>query len=237
MKRTVGIVVGVVTVGAAIYIGSRLLAQQQPPNQGQPYPPTGGTPAAAAPVAPPQTRIALLNLNYVVQNYQKWINFRAQYKEDFKKLYEEKITLNQKALENCKKTLENPALTPTDREAWEKERKRLDREMQDIADDAKQKLAKKEMDEVVLIYHEINDAVTDYASRHGIELVMHWNEAPPQERWTPMNVGRKMGNGGCMPLYYHPGMDISDAILKSLNANVRAPAAPAPGTTLTPGRQ
>src|SRR5262249_43381041 len=59
VKRTVGIAVGVATLGLAVYLGSHLWAQTAAP---------AGHPGSAS----PKTRIALLNLKYVVMNYGKW---------------------------------------------------------------------------------------------------------------------------------------------------------------------
>ena len=71
MKRTViGVAVGVVTLGLAVYVGSRLSAQQP---GAQPPKPAGGS----------KSRVALVNLKYVVTNYKKWKDFQDQYKSEY----------------------------------------------------------------------------------------------------------------------------------------------------------
>src|SRR5439155_1529767 len=70
VKRTVCLAAGLVALGVVIYVG-KLWAQQ--PGA------AGATPAAAP---EPRTRIALLNLNYVIKFYKKFNNYQEQLKHD-----------------------------------------------------------------------------------------------------------------------------------------------------------
>ena len=70
MKRTLILATGMTVLSGAIYLGSTLLAQQPTGPQAQP--------PAAAPA--PQTKIALINLNYVVKNYAKFVAFQGEMK-------------------------------------------------------------------------------------------------------------------------------------------------------------
>jgi Skp family chaperone for outer membrane proteins len=215
-------VVGLATVGVAVYVGSQLMAQQA----GQPN--YGTRPASAGSA---KTRVGLLNLKYVVMNYTKWKNFTEQLKTEYKKYEDQVQSLNAK-MEQLKKNMQ-AATDPNLKEQIEKEGKTVQRQMQDIADEAKNTLGKKESDELVIIYKEIAAAVARFAQANDIDLVMHYNDATSEvEMNSPQNIQRKMVTGPCTPLYYKAGeIEISPVILQMLNQSYGAAAAPA----ATPG--
>jgi Skp family chaperone for outer membrane proteins len=217
-------VVGLATLGVAAYVGGRLFAQQQP---------VGGAVRPAS--ATRGTRVAILNLKYVVTNYKKWTAFQDEYKAQYK-VYEEKVQAKNKTLEAYKQALAKPELDAATREKYEKDGKTLQREMQDIADEAKNTLGKKESDQLVIIYKEVAQAVSQFATANDLDLVLHYNDATtPEEMSSAANIHRKMGSGPCTPVYYKPGeVDISLAILQMLNQKLQASApAAAPGNNTT----
>ena len=61
MKRTVAIIAGVVSMGVLAYVGSRLWAQP-----------------AGQPVAPAQTKIAVVNVSKAIKDYDKWKAYREE---------------------------------------------------------------------------------------------------------------------------------------------------------------
>jgi Skp family chaperone for outer membrane proteins len=217
-------VVGLATVGVALYVGSRLMAQ----NAGAPN--YAARPASAT----PKTRVALLNLKYVVMNYGKWKQFTDQLKVDYKR-YEDQVQAMNARMEQLKKNM-TAATDQGQKDQIEKEAKGLQRQMQDLAEEAKNTLGKKESEELVIIYKEIAAAVASFAQANDIDLVMHYNDATTDlEMNSPQNIQRKMVTGPCTPLYYRPGeIDISQVVLQMLNqryqgAGAAAPAAAQPG--------
>src|SRR5262249_45818467 len=151
-------------------------------------------------VSTPKTRVALLNLKYVVMNYGKWKNFTDTLKNEYKG-FEDKIKPLNTQLEQLQKEAQT---ANADRKAEiEKQAKPLQRQIQDIADEAKNTLGKKESDELVIIYKEIAAAVSRFAQANDIDLVMHYNDATTNDEMnSPQNIGRKMVTGPCTPLYY-----------------------------------
>jgi Skp family chaperone for outer membrane proteins len=222
VKRTLAIVAGILTIGIAIYIGSRLGAQST----------TGGTAAYRAPV----TKVGIVNLSLVIQNYNKWLYFKEEYERDFKAEME-KIKPRATQLEEKKKQVELE-VEPAKREAATKQFKAMERELQDMQEEAQNKLQKKNADEFVVLYQEVEAAVKSYAGRTGIELVMHYNDAPDyKDMYTPRNVARKMSSPGTMPLYMAPGINISEAIITDLNRAYTGPVAHSRTTQPTTGGQ
>jgi Skp family chaperone for outer membrane proteins len=209
VKRTVAIVAGVVTLGLALYVGSRLTAQP-----------------ANAPA--PTMRVRLVNLQYVMKNYKRNEVLRNEITDMFKQ-YDNQINELKKLVEARTKQAQDPQFA-AQKEAIEKEIKRLNREMAEKNDEARVALDKKQGEIIVLLYKEFDEAVRTYARQAGIEMVMHYNDAVLEsDRVSAANVARKMTAGACMPMYITPGLDISQDIVNALNAKYPVAAAPAAG--------
>ncbi len=216
MKRTVAIVAGVVTLGLALYVGSRLTAQ------------TGAPADAGAPA--PTMRLRLVNLQYVIKNYKRMDTLRAENTELFKQ-YDAQLKLLKDTMDGRTKQLQDPQFADK-REALEKEVKRLQREIQEKTEDARVALDKKQGETIVLVYRELDEAVRTYARQSNLELVLHYNDAVLEsDKNSATNIARKMTAGACMPMYMLPSLDISQDIVNSLNAKYPVPAsAPAGGS-------
>ena len=189
----------------------------------------------ARPAAAPRTKIALLNLTYVISYYEKY----KAYKEDMKKQaqpYEDRIKAKQAEMEALRKEMTDPQKPPSEarRQEIEAKVKADQRDIQDANDEAKNKLAKEASDQMVLLYKEVQAAAGGYARAHDFDLVLQYNEPlDPKDYYSPANIERKMGAGALIPLYYSNGMEISQDVLAMLNTSYR-PAAAAPAAT-TPG--
>ncbi len=217
MKRKVIVAAGLLALGAVLYVG-RVWAQQG-----------GGAPAAAAPA--PRTRIALLNLTYVIKNYQKFVTFQDEMKKAIEPF--QKVDRDKKALaETLAKEAQDPKTPETRREDLARQLKAIQREVQDNNDAAKQFLGKKGDEQMKILYLDIMDAAQRYARAHDFELVLHYNDATTREDFlSPQNIARKLQAGALMPLYAVAGLDISKEVVEALNYPLRGqvPAGGAPG--------
>ncbi|HMF14869.1 MAG TPA: OmpH family outer membrane protein [Gemmataceae bacterium] len=216
MKRTIRIVAGVITASVAVGLGVQLWAQNATTTQAQP---TAATQRG--------TKIAVINLAKVINKYDKWIAFKDEYKAEYTKVFEQKVTPKKNEYESLKKEYDKPETLQDKKETLMKRMKQLEREIQDIAEEAKNILGKKEAEQFVQLYHEVHDAVAACAKYYGYDMVMHYNDAFESEKdmYTPQNVARKMGHAGCMPLYVNPENDLSDIVIKYLNTYYK-PASP-----------
>jgi Skp family chaperone for outer membrane proteins len=214
---------GVAVVGALIYVGG-LWAQ------------SSVTSVPARPAAAPRTKIALLNLTYVISYYGKY----QAYKEEMKgiaKPFEDQIKGKQAELEAFRKEATNPATKPARVEELQKQAKALQFEMETISGDAKSKLAKKAEGQMVELYKEVLNAAQRYAGSHDFDMVLQYNEPIEQGAYyAAANVERKMGAGALIPIHYSTENEISQDVLKALNAAYRpaGPAASAAPTARTP---
>ena len=223
MKRTIQIVAGVVTLSAAVCLGVRLWAQGT----------TAQTPPANTASAR-GTKIAVINLAQVINKYDKWTAFKDEYKKEYERVFEQRVAPLRTKYESLEKQIKDPTTLPDKKEALDKEMKMLQRQIGDIADEAKSILGKKESDQFVQLYREVRDAVAACAKYYSIDIVMHYNDAfDPKDLDTPQNVARKMGHAGCMPLFVSKENDLSDVVIRFLNTYNKptTPITPAAATT------
>jgi Skp family chaperone for outer membrane proteins len=181
------------------------------------------------------TKVAVLNLAKVINNYKKWDVFKEEYKAEYKRLFEDKVAGMKNQMESLDKEIKAATTAPERKEAATKELTHLQRQVQEIAEDAKNALGKKEADQFVQLYREVRDAVTAIATYYSIEIVMHYNDAfDPKDLDTAQNVARKMGHPGCMPIFITTSCDISQTVIDFLNrAYAQNPQKPA-ASTATP---
>jgi len=221
VKRTIIVLAGVMILGLGVYVSNRLWAQTP-----------GGAPPAAAQT---KTRVGLINLTYVIKNYNK---FKA-YQEDLKKTvepYQAKDTGLKTEAERLAKEGQETKTLPQRRDQIEKRLKEIGREIEDNKNDAQKIVIKKQEDQLKTLYMDVRRVVDKYAQSQALEMVMHYNDAvTDDEYWSPPNIARKMQAGALMPMYMAPGIDISYNIVTTLNSQYPAPAAAgggaAPGAT------
>jgi Skp family chaperone for outer membrane proteins len=220
VKRTIRIVAGVVTLSAAVCLGVQLWAQ--------------GTTTQAQPAATRGSKVGVINLAQVINSYEKWTAFKAEYKKEYDRVFEQRVAKDKLNYESLKKEFEDAKTLPERKEVIQREIKKVEFQIQTIADEAKQILGKKEADEFVQLYREVRDAVKACATYYNIDVVMHYNDAfEEKDLDTPQNVARKMGQACCMPLYVNPECDLSKVVIGYLNKYYKPASAitPASGTT------
>jgi Skp family chaperone for outer membrane proteins len=215
-RKAIVAAAGVAVVGALIYVGS-LWAQ------------TSASSVPAKPAAAPRTKIALLNLTYVISYYHKY----QAYKEEMKgiaKPFEDQIKGKQAELEALRKEATAPGTATARVEELQKQAKALQFEMENVSTDAKSKLAKKAEGQMVELYKEVQDAARRYAVSHDFDMVLQYNEPIEKDAYyTAPNVERKMGAGALIPMHYSNENEISYDVMNALNAAYH-PATPAAHT-------
>src|SRR5262245_56512270 len=212
VKRTVILAAGAVALSAALYVGN-LWAQ--------PGARPGTAPAPAPAAAEPRTRVALINLTYVIKHYSKFEAFSAELKEAAKP-YQAKDTGYKNEAEKLAKDMADPKTTQEKREANEKRLREIQRLLEDNKNDAQKVLQKKQEEQLKILYLDVHSVVSRYAQSHNFELVLHYNDAiTTQDYWSPQNVHRKLQLGALMPMYSAKGMDISAETVSTLNASYK----------------
>ncbi len=206
MKKTI-LVIGLLATFAAAYVGRQLWAQPQ-----------GHT------AAPAHTRIAFVNVTTVFQNYRK-----AQvYKEEMEKLLEEPRTQVKKfreEIEKWKDYLKRRDINQTDREKGEAQIVYRKRKIEDINRQVGKLVGEKQKEQVVQLFKEVNDAVRTHAMTHGFHAVLAYADPDPKKA-DPFSFksilrkvqGMEMG-ASTVAMHIAPGLDISEAVVVTLNRN------------------
>jgi len=170
----------------------------------------------------PRTRIALVNLAYVIKHFDKAKAFQDALKEETKSS-EKRAKELQAPIDNLTKDLtDKPDLPADKREELEQRVKKLNRELEDFLDEARKNWSKKNDKAMVTLYGELRQTVERYAKAHALELVLQYNDASEEaELNSPTSIARRLQAAGCMPLYASEGMDITKDILAALKNKPR----------------
>jgi Skp family chaperone for outer membrane proteins len=194
---------GLAALAATYAVTQLVLAQGQP----------AAPPAAAA-------RIAVVNIEALMQNYKKAQIYNAELEKELKPLRTQAETLRQKIIER-QRELRIANLDAAKRKQWEeasnKDMKKLDELEGEAARLNNQKIEK----ELVPIYKEMLDAVKAHARTHGIHIVLSYAEDPKIDPFSRPSIERKvtgLQTTGCVtPLYVDAGADITAALTDVLN--------------------
>jgi Skp family chaperone for outer membrane proteins len=169
----------------------------------------------------PESKVttAYFNLNVVVKGYDRYKQFTQEMKEEVSET-ETKVNKLKEQMQAASKELTDPELTLEERKAIERRITQYQRRLEDTMKEGREFIGKKTDEELVVIYHDIQECVARYAKANGIEVVLHYNDAPmdTKEYHSAQNIARKMQAGALVPVYFAPGTEISDKILKELNA-------------------
>jgi Skp family chaperone for outer membrane proteins len=166
------------------------------------------------------TRIGLLNLTYVIKNYEKYKHFQEEIKEVFAPFEETQKELRKEA-EGLNKQI-TPTTPAEEKGEIERKLKDIQRKAEDAQAEAKRVLGKKSDEQMKIIYLDVTEAAQHYAVAHNLDLVLHYNDATTKPDFlSAMNIARKIQTGALMPLYAAPGMDMSVELVKILNENAK----------------
>ena len=174
------------------------------------------------------TRIALVNLTYVMMNSDESKELREAVKKRVT-FYEERAKVSRGRIETWRQELAAPGLAAVKKDALEMDIRAEQRKIEDDQEEAKRKLAQISDEQTVALYKKIRDVAARYAAAHDFDLVLSYNDAADEkDLYSASNVSRKFQTGSCMPLYWKPEMDISKQVVSAMNSLHRG--APGDGT-------
>lgn len=191
---------GVVALGGLIYV-STLWAQ----------------PAASTTSVRPTTKVALLNITYVMKHYYKTKTYTDELKNALEPFSKKDTKLKADGTALAKERGEAKT-TAERRDVIDGALKKLERELDDNKQEAQKLLIKKQEEQLKILYNDVRDCVHRYAMAHGYEMVLHYHEPlAPEEFPSAANVLRKLNVGALVPMYHANGLDISLNIVTTLN--------------------
>jgi Skp family chaperone for outer membrane proteins len=185
---------------------------------------------APAASAMPSTRVGVLNINSVLKNYGKAQYLNSQIKMKVQS-YVERMNKIREEVEKVQTEIKKPTTTAPMREQMEKQIVNLNRSLQDLDAEAKKKISEEQSTIAVQIFREIEQVVDAVAKTNNFDLVLSYPDATTmEEMYTQDNVVRKLASQAAIPLFYKKHIDLTDPVIKTLNASFPAPAAPAPAS-------
>lgn len=190
-------------------------------------------PAAAQQSAPASRQIAIVNIAKVLKNFDKAKAMAESLNRDMQ-AYAEKMKAKRDQITELQKNMANPDATARPaREQIEQQITALQREIEDVKRDARKYAAKKSDETLVALYKNIHTVIEKIAQVNGIDLVLTYADgSDPDNKFDPRSVRMKLQSTSAMP-FYHNNMDITDAVVTTLNKHFR-PAAQPTSTGTTP---
>ncbi|MFL5331493.1 MAG: OmpH family outer membrane protein [Gemmataceae bacterium] len=214
----------VATLAVCVLVGTVAIQALAQPNK-TPIQQTsagGAQPGAAPSAGVVPVRVAVLNTNKVLKSFNK-----AQQLNNFISAevtrYGQAITAKRDEIEKLKTDLAKN-LDPTQSENIKKRMVQLDREMQDLDAEARKEIGSRQGTIAVDIYKNIEDVVSRVAAANGFDLVLAYPDATAEaDMYSQANVSRKLTTMAAIPLYYKRHIDLSDAVITTLNQTYPAP--------------
>jgi Skp family chaperone for outer membrane proteins len=205
VKRTLLIVAGFAALSVAACFGTSLVAQGG-----------GGVPAAAG-----GTRIAVVNVGTVFTKYEKAKAFKEELQTIIKP-YKDKADGWRKEMISYQEMIQKSQFDKYKKEDLEKAILDRKRALEDMDRDVRNLVGKKQEDQLVQLWKEVNHGIQLYAKTRGFQIVLGYGDPMDPKEWdTFPNINRKMQGmdlGGVCPLYIADGIDISMDVVTSLNA-------------------
>ncbi len=205
-----------VSAAAFLCAGSALFAQA-PGQPARPAARPAPPPAVAAPAA--GTAIAVIDLNQVFEQHVRFKATMEQIKNDIKN-YEAAVIERRKQGTALSEKLREYQPGSPDYKKLEEELAKLSAELQVDMAIKKKDFMDREARAYYQAYQEVLEHVTAFAHKHGIGLVLRFNDEPidPQERASVLQ-------GVNRSVVYQRDLNITGAIVQELNRGAVAPAA------------
>jgi Skp family chaperone for outer membrane proteins len=202
VKRKVGFIAGFLALGVAAYVASRLWAD----------------PGSAVHGREKQLKIAVLNLPLVIKKYKKYDVYEA----DLKAYVEKQQTIETRyrnEMAKLQKDYTEGDPTSTKHDSLEQQIKEKKREMEDLGTNFKKEFSKRQEQQLVTLYREVEDMVKRVAEANNFSLVLQYGDVIDKDKdgYNPRIIQHKVLGGVCVPMYAADGIDISAAVARYLN--------------------
>ena len=174
----------------------------------------------------------MVNINKVLKGYNKAQSLNAKISERVKG-YADQMT---KIREQMTKLQADGSKTPDPkaREGIEDQLRRLQHQLQDLDETARREVSKEQGETAVMLFKEVEQVIKAVAVTNGFDLVLSYPDATTaEELYAPPNVVRKLASQAAIPMFYKPHIDLSDAVIATLNQYYPS-AATAPGAPAAP---
>jgi Skp family chaperone for outer membrane proteins len=175
---------------------------------------------SAAPAQPAGTKVAVINIGHVFNNYVRAKAFKEELERAFQP-YKDKAKKLTDEMKRYEDEIRNPKISPQDIEQRQALIKRNKRELEDLSIEMQKNLGSKQEENLKTLWKEVNMGVTKVSEAYGFQIVLGYGEPLDKGlRDAFPNINRlmqAMDAGGAVPLYVHGSVDLSHAVTETLN--------------------
>ncbi len=189
-----------------------------------------GLMSKARPQATTGTRVAIVNVGLVFSKYEK----AKFYKSELETTLRPFKTEGEKIAENMKKyaaAAKDKNVDAKLKDQYEQYLLKLKRDMEDLDMQARKQIGKKQEDQIIILYKEVTGAIQAFAKSNNYQLVLGYGQQIEGDPYSFANINRMMQGmdlGSATPIYLEGSVDISQAIVDTLNAYYRGGAGTVP---------
>lgn len=170
------------------------------------------------------SRVAVINLGYVLNKYERASAIKEEMQAELGKVREQA----KKQMENInvwQSALQKNDFADGTKEQYEEKLIRAKRQLEDLNRTTQARFGKAQQTQLITLWNDVQEAVKAYSAEHGIDLVMAYGDPLDQKDvMSFMNLERKMrgaDQGSTVPFFVSPNADISDAVVQLLNQRYR----------------
>jgi Skp family chaperone for outer membrane proteins len=198
VKRKIAGLTAIAALSTVVYLGTHRSAQ--------------GTPTTGASARP--LKVAVFNLPLVIKKYKKY----EVYEADLKAFVTKAQTTEERLRGDLLKLQQEGQAVGKSTDDLEERLKKKKRELEDVTTQLKKDFARKQDEQMVQLYQEIEDMVRRLAVSNGWSLVFQYGDViEAKDKYNARIVQHKVLGGVCMPMYTAAGIDVSEEIIYWLN--------------------
>jgi len=179
--------------------------------------PAGGT--SPAPTQPRPQRIVIVNIAKVLRDYNK-ANFLGAEITKKREAYVKRVQAYRDQIADVNKRFA-ASQDPQMKKQLQEEALGIQRKIEDVDREAQRELTGLSNDTIVRVYQEIKGVIFDIAKTNNLDMVLCYPAASKPEDENSPQVAQLMLQTPALIPFYHHGMDITEVVVKTLNA--RAP--------------
>jgi len=165
--------------------------------------------------------VAILNMDRIFKTHKPFTDKLVPIKEAVQEI-EKKAQVRQIELETVVTQLRQAQPGSPEAQRLQQQAGKLQQDLQQFVAKEREQLQKREAGVFLEFYRQVDDEVKTYAKENGIKLVIRHQDASLDEKQPPAEIFKSLNRG----IIYEEGLDITDDILKALEA--RKPAANKP---------
>lgn len=166
--------------------------------------------------------IALVNLDRIYKTYKPLLARLEPLKAEAKEL-EQNVQVRQAELETVGAQLRRAQPGSPDFQRLQMQALKLQNELQQYVNTERQNMQKKEAALYIQFYREVDAQISKYSKAHRIKLVLRQQDASLEDDQPPQEILKVLNR----TVLYEEGLDITDEIMKALDAAAAGGKAPA----------